>query len=329
MNGSTSRGHRWGPDARGRSTWARGRIAAVAAALTAWLLVFHATVPDLPGRPGSLLETFLPWLGLAVPALLAVGLLRRSATALLAALLPAVAWLAHFGHLLLPLPGSAPQDPTALTVVQHNAADDNPDPAGTARTLLAADAGLVALQEVVPATRPAYDAAFAERYPHSAVLGTVGLWSAYPLTEVRALDIRPHGVGRDWQRGLRATAATPRGEIAVYVVHLPSLRLTPRSGFDSDRRDESAALLGSLLAAERLDRVVLLGDLNGTVDDRGLAPLTTRLDAPASGLAFSWPASLPLARIDHVLARRAEVTRVWTLPATGSDHVPVAASVTF
>ncbi|WP_149183861.1 endonuclease/exonuclease/phosphatase family protein [Streptomyces sp. TRM49041] len=319
------RGTRWGRDARGRSAWARGRVLAGVAALVAWLIVFHAAVPDLPGRPGSLLEAFLPWLGLAVPVLVAAALVRRSATALLASLLPVMAWLGHFGVLLMP----GPVVPHDLTVVQHNVSDENTDAAGTARVLMAVRPDLIALQEVTAAALPAYRAALAERYPHHEVRGTVGLWSAHPLTDVRALDIRPDGIDPGWQRGLRATAVTPRGDIAVYVAHLPSVRLTPARGFDSVRRDESAAMLGGALAAERLDRVVLLGDLNGTVDDRGLGPLTSRLDTAASGLAFSWPASAPVARIDQVMARRAEVTRVWTLPRTGSDHLPVAAHLTY
>ncbi|WP_309235286.1 endonuclease/exonuclease/phosphatase family protein [Streptomyces sp. TRM64462] len=323
---SGSRGRGGAAGGRRRTLWTRGRVLAGLAALVAWLLVFHATVPDLPGRPASLLETFLPWLGLAVPVLLVGALVRRSVTALLAALLPAVAWLGHFGHLLW---DEGTTGRTGMTVVQHNAADDNPDPAGTARALLAAGADLIALQEVTPAALPAYTDALVGRYRYQAVHGTVGLWSAYPLTDVQALDIRPHGIGPDWQRGLRVTAETPYGDVAVYVAHLPSVRITATRGFDSVRRDESAALLGAALAAERLDRVVLLGDLNGTVDDRGLAPLTTRLDPASAGLAFSWPASAPLARIDQVMARGAEVTRVWTLAPTGSDHLPVAARLAF
>ncbi|CAL9517878.1 endonuclease/exonuclease/phosphatase family protein [Streptomyces sp. enrichment culture] len=311
----------WGRDARGRSAWTRGRVVAGVAALVAWLIVFHGTVPDLPGRPGSLLETFLPWLGLAVPVLAGAALLRRSVTALLAVLLPLMAWGGHFGVLLLPGPGGRHD----LTVVQHNVSDENPDPAGTARALAAVRPDLIALQEVTGEALPAYREALSARYPHHEVRGTVGLWSAHPLTDVRALDIRPQGVDEGWRRGLRATAATPHGEVAVYVAHLPSVRLTARRGFDAARRDESAELLGAALAAERLDRVVLLGDLNGTVDDRGLRPLTSRLDTAGTGLAFSWPASAPLARIDQVLARGSEVTHVWTLPPTGSDHLPVAA----
>jgi vancomycin resistance protein VanJ len=74
--------------------------------------------------------------------------------------------------------------------------------------------------------------------------------------------------------------------------------------------------------------VILLGDLNGTADDRGLAPLTSRMNVAERGFAFSFPAALPLARIDQVMARSATVRHIRTLPATGSDHLPVAARVT-
>nr|WP_308298762.1 endonuclease/exonuclease/phosphatase family protein [Streptomyces sp. GESEQ-35] len=301
------------------STWFRPRSAWLASVLVAGVLTFHAVVPNRVGRLGSLLETFLPWLGLAVPVLAGVALVRRSPIVLTTVLPPLAAWLALFGGLLLPRSDGAYD----LTAVQHNVSDTNPDPAGTARTLLGADADLIALEEVTPSHAREFTAAL--DYPHHAVMGTVGLWSRYPLTGVRAVDIRPTGVGTDWNRGLRATAATPSGAVAVYVAHLPSVRLGP--GFGTARRDESAALLGRALDAERLPDVILLGDLNSTVDDRGLDPVRAHLSAPREGLAFSWPASFPLARIDQILARDATVTRIWTLPDTGSDHVPVAARI--
>ncbi|MFF4099550.1 endonuclease/exonuclease/phosphatase family protein [Streptomyces sp. NPDC001903] len=302
----------------------RGRVLAGLAVLAACLQAFHGAVPDgLPGRPGSLLETFLPWLGPAAPVLAALALLRRSAVAALAALLPAAAWLGLFGGHLLPC-GDGASD---LLAVQHNVSDENPDPAGTARALAAAGADLLALEELTPAALPTYAAVLAPRYPYHAVVGTVGLWSKHPLADVRPVDIRPTGVGEGWDRGLRATARTPRGEVAVYVAHLPSLRLSPAHGFGSARRDESAVLLGAAIAAEPTEPLILLGDLNGTVDDRGLDPVTSRMDPPSRDFAFSWPASLPLARIDQVLTRSASVTRIRSLPATGSDHLPVAARI--
>ncbi|WP_431967616.1 endonuclease/exonuclease/phosphatase family protein [Actinacidiphila sp. bgisy160] len=292
--------------------------------LLALLLVCHCAVPDGPGRWGSLLETFLPWLGLGVPALLCVALLRRSGVALCALLVPLAAWFAVFGDLPLPHGGRAYD----LVAVQHNVSDENADPTGTAEQLIAADGDLVALQELTPSLLRDFGGVLDETYPHHVSFGTVGLWSRYPLVDERRIDIRPTGVGADWDRGLRATARMPQGDVAVYVAHLPSLRLG-LGGFGSARRDESAALLGAAISAEPLDRVILLGDLNGTVDDRGLAPLTSRLGAPKSGFAFSWPRGFPLARIDQVLARSATVSDVRTLPPTGSDHLPVAARIRF
>ncbi|MEU8117746.1 endonuclease/exonuclease/phosphatase family protein [Spirillospora sp. NPDC049024] len=297
-------------------------LAALAAG-TAGLLAFHRAVPNSIGRPGSLLETFLPWLGLVAVVLFGLALLRRSATALVALLLPTAAWAYLFGGLLLP--GADPGS-RALVVVQHNVSDENSDPAATGRALIAAAPDLVALEELTPSALPVYEKTFASALPYHSVQGTVGLWSKHPLADSRSLDIKPEGITEGWSRGLRATVRTPHGEIAAYVAHLPSVRVRP-SGLASSWRDESATRLGKAVAAEELKTVVLLGDLNGTVDDRGLAPLTTRMNVAERGLAFSFPAAFPLARIDQVMARSATVTHVRTLPATGSDHLPVAAQV--
>jgi vancomycin resistance protein VanJ len=304
-------------------TRGRGRVLAGVAVVTALLLSFHGAVPNGVGGLGSLLETFLPWLGVVVVVLLVLALVRRSALALLALLLPVAAWTHIFGGLLLPAPEPGPGD---LVVVQHNVSDENTDPAGTARALVRAEPDLVALEELVPPALEVYAKTLAPDYPYHAVRGTVGLWSKYPLSGSRPLDIKPRGIEEAWERGLRTVAHTPRGEVAVHVAHLPSVRVRA-SGLASSRRDESAGLLGDALAAEELRRVVLLGDLNGTVDDRALRPLTDALNVPERGLALSFPAGFPLARIDQVMARAGSVGAVRTLPATGSDHLPVVARV--
>ncbi|MFE2182468.1 endonuclease/exonuclease/phosphatase family protein [Streptomyces sp. NPDC059455] len=318
---------RWGDatgDARGGSPWTRGRVLAVLAVLTAGLLVFHRAVPNSVGHMGSLLEAFLPWLGVVVVVLFGLALLRRSALSLVALLLPVAAWTYLFGELFLPGAEPGPRD---LVVVQHNVSDENADPAGTARALAGAEPDLIALEELVPRALPVYEQTLAPDYPYHAVRGTVGLWSKHPLTDARPLDIKPHGIAEGWNRGLRTTVRTPHGEIAAYVAHLPSVRVRA-SGLASSWRDESAGLLGGAIAAEKRDRVVLLGDLNGTADDRGLAPLTSRMNVAERGFAFSFPAGFPLARIDQVMARSATVGHIRALPATGSDHLPVAARIT-
>ncbi|MFI6376718.1 endonuclease/exonuclease/phosphatase family protein [Streptomyces sp. NPDC050546] len=305
---------------RGLRSWDAWLVAGAVG--VAGLLALHSAVPNGVGRLGSLLETFLPWLGVAVPLLGCLAALRRSRAGLLACLAPAAVWLWMFGGLWF----SSPPESYDLTVAQHNVADDNTDHSGTARALRATGAELVAVEELTPAARPAYQDVLGASRPYRAVHGTVGLWSAWPLSDVRPVDIRPEGFPESWQRGLRVTVAAPGGELAVYVVHLPSVRLGP-TGLASAARDESAALLGARIADDPARRLLVVGDLNGTVRDRGLGPLTSQLDSPASGFAFSWPASFPVARIDQVLGRGAEVTEVSALDATGSDHLPVLGRV--
>lgn len=266
-----------------------GRVAAVVAVLTAGLLLFPRAVPNSAGRVGSLLEAFLPWLGLVVVVLLGLGLLHRSAVALVALLLPAAAWTYVFGGLLLPGAGPGARD---LVVVQHNVSDENTDPAGTARALTDAEPDLIALEELVPTALPVYERTLAADYPYHEVRGTVGLWSKHPLTEARLLDIKPRGITEEWSRGLRAVVRAPHGAIAVYVAHLPSVRVGA-GGLASQWRDESADLLGKAVAAEKRNPVILLGDLNGTVDDRGLAPVTSPMNVAERGFAFSYPMRLP------------------------------------
>ncbi|MFE5580753.1 endonuclease/exonuclease/phosphatase family protein [Kitasatospora sp. NPDC056531] len=312
----------WGRDGRGSSTWRRGLVIAVLAVLTAVLLAFHAEVPNGVGNLGSLLETFLPWLGLAVPVLLVPALLRRSATALLALLLPAVLWANLFGGQLTDKSGGKGD----WTVVSHNVAADNTDVPGTVRGLVAADAQIVALQELAGKQLRAYETGLADAYPYHAVEGTVGLWSKYPISGVSPVDLK-----MGWTRAFRAQVATPQGPVAVYVAHLPSVRLKAESGFTVDQRDVSAQALGDAIQAEQQKKVLLLGDLNGTMNDRSLAPVTSQMrsaqGAAGDGFGFSWPSAFPMARIDQIMSKGGlKPVDSRTLPRDGSDHLGAAAT---
>ncbi|TVL89943.1 endonuclease/exonuclease/phosphatase family protein [Streptomyces sp. SAJ15] len=308
---------------RDPGTWRRGTVPAGCAAVLALVMIFHAQIPNDVGNLGSLLETFLPWLGLFVPLLLVIALVRRSATALIALLLPAVVWLNLFGGLMFADKSRAGGD---LTVVTHNVNADNPDPATTAREVAASGADVVALEELRGSAVPTYEQALRDTYKYHTVKGTVGLWSKYPLRDSEPVDIK-----MGWTRALRSTVATPRGDVAVYVAHLPSVRVKFNAGFTAGQRDDSAEALGEAIAAERVDKVILLGDLNGTMNDRALAPVTSQLrsaqGAAGDGFGFSWPASFPMARIDQIMVRGMDPVSAWTLPRTNSDHLPVAASV--
>ncbi|WP_327241523.1 endonuclease/exonuclease/phosphatase family protein [Streptomyces sp. NBC_01320] len=319
--------------------WKRGLVLAALALLLGLVMLLHAKIPNRIGNLGSLVETVLPWFGLFIPLLLAGALWRRSASAVVALLLPVLAWLNLFGGLL-----SNKSHPGGdLIVASHNVGADNPDPAGTARDLAASGADVLALEEITPQAKPQYEKELAKAYPYHTVQGTVGLWSKLPLSDTRAVDIemdygpladtKPVDIKMAYNRSLRTTVATDQGPLAVYVAHLGSARVTPRTGFWTDSRDRGAQALGKAIAAEQNKRVVLLGDLNGTMDDRAFAGITSQMqsaqDAAGNGFGFSWPAKFPVVRIDQILVRGVEPDNSWVLPTTGSDHRPVAAGITW
>jgi vancomycin resistance protein VanJ len=301
--------------------WRRGRVIAGLAVLPALVMVLHAHIPNRTGNIGSLTETFLPWAGLTVPLLAALALARRSATGLVALTLPAVIWLALFGRTLI----DKRADGGDLIVASHNVNDDNPDPTGTARALIASGADVVGLEELTASAIPIYEEALAGSYKYHAIRGTVGLWSKYPMSDTRSVGIM------EWSRALRSTIQTPHGPLAVFVAHLPSVRVNLDAGFTADQRDASARLLAEAVRDDPVARTILVGDFNGTANDRALAPVTSQMrsaqGAAGDGFGFSWPAAFPMARIDQILVKGVEPVSSWTLPATGSDHLPVAASV--
>ncbi|ALV39182.1 hypothetical protein AS200_44545 (plasmid) [Streptomyces sp. CdTB01] len=300
--------------------WRRGLVLAIVAVGEALLLLFHSALPNRVGNLGSLLETFLPWLGASVPVLAVCAVLRRSTIALIALLLPLGTWLSLFGGLLADKTSGGGD----LTVLTHNVNAANADPVGTARAVAASGADVVALEELTPSAVPAYAKALASTYPYHSVQGTVALWSRYPLHGVKPVDIK-----LGWTRAMRAVVTTADGRIAVYVAHLPSVRVKFDAGFTAAGRDRSAEALGQAIAREPTRGVVLLGDLNGTVNDRALAPITSQMrsaqGAAGEGFGFSWPARFPVARIDHILVRGIKPRTSWTLAPTGSEHLPVAA----
>ncbi|WUR92942.1 endonuclease/exonuclease/phosphatase family protein [Streptomyces sp. NBC_01262] len=307
---------------RREGMWRRGIITAVCAVLLTLLLVMHSSVPNRIGNLGSLLETFLPWAGLAIPVLLLIGLLRRSATALIAVLLPIAVWLNLFGGLVTDKSAGGGN----LTVLTHNVNAQNADPAATAKDVIAAGADVVALEELAEGQVSTYESQLKSAYPYHSVKGTVGLWSKYPISGVKAVDIR-----LGWTRAMRAAVATPSGTIAVYVAHLPSVRVNFSLGFTANGRDRSADALGEAISQEKLQGVILLGDLNGTMNDRSLASITSQMRSTqgvaGDGFGFSWPAGFPMARIDQIMVKGIEPKSSWVLPATDSDHRPVAARV--
>jgi vancomycin resistance protein VanJ len=318
--------------------WKRGPVLAALALLLALVMLLHAEIPDWGWNLGSLVETFLPWLGLLIPVLLAGALWRRSAVALVALLLPAVVWLHLFGGVL----SDKSRPGGFLTVASENVNASNPDPAATARDLAASGAELLALVELTPQSAGTYEKGLAKAYPYHVLQGTVGLWSKRPLSDTQPIDIvdygplaatKPAGQKMASNRALRATVATDHGPLTVYVAHPGSVRVNPEAGYWTASRDIGVQALGQAIAADPSQRVLLLGDLNGTTEDRAFADLTAQLhsaqDVAGDGFGFTWPASFPVVRIDQILVRGVEPDSAWVGPANGSDHRPVEAAISW
>jgi hypothetical protein len=112
----------------------------------------------------------------------------------------------------------------------------------------------------------------------------------------------------------------------------PRLRRAPRLGPPvHDRgRDRTITALAAALAADPTPRLLLAGDLNTTTTDRrfaAFAPLHDTQQEAGAGFGFTWPASLPVLRPDHVLQRGMTTRRLWVTSAPGSDHRAVLADL--
>ncbi|GAA3416899.1 endonuclease/exonuclease/phosphatase family protein [Streptosporangium vulgare] len=220
-----------------------------------------------------------------------------------------------FGPTLLRSPPGGPSD---LSVATLNVGATNADSADAIRSV-SKDRDLVAVQELTaggPAAKVLND-----RFPYRYRIATVGLWSRFPIAEARKADI-----GLDWARALRAVVVTPKGRLTVYVMHLASARPGQTA-----QRDETLAYARRMIDKDDSERLLLLGDLNTATTDRkrsGLVPpLSDAQQEAGTGFGFTWPASFPVTRPDHILYRGMVATRAGVERAAGSDHRAAVASL--
>jgi vancomycin resistance protein VanJ len=303
------------PPARRRRS-RRGIGIAVAAAVVAAGIGFAPWIPSLNGA-GAAWTSFLPWSALLLVLLGVAALIRRAWWGLAAVVAASVVWSAVFIPQLTPTASAGRV--TDLTVATQNIGAANANPVASVRQLMATGAGIIAVQELSGTAGDDAAAALDGQYKYSERVGTVGLWSQWPLGTVTPLEL-----GLGWPRALHATVHRSDGDLSVYVVHLPSVRPG-----DTAARDQGVSELAALVAADTAQRVIVLGDLNTASTDPALSSLTGELaDSRQSvdgGFGFSWPAAFPMTRPDHVLSRGLTVVSDQVLAADGSDHLPVVA----
>jgi endonuclease/exonuclease/phosphatase (EEP) superfamily protein YafD len=310
------------------------------------LLLLRETIGEA-NTPLGMIYSRLDWF--LTPALVLLPLLlllKRPRLALVMAPLVGL-WGLHSLPLLLPKPiPAAPADAQALTAMTYNMHVERVHLEPMLAVIRAADADVVALQELSIEGGQAIEAQLSALYPYRA-LHTLewayhgrGLLSKYPILEDRAWpDEQPITVR------LQRTLIDVNGQpVVIYNFHAPPQRPIFGQPPDIGPRNQQHADLLALMRAER-DPVLMLCDCNITDQNSAYRNLlaagfqdTFRLAGQGFGLtnpdAFYPQAQegmwLPLyQRIDFIFASPAftvQAAQVWP-DSGGSDHRPVWARV--
>ncbi len=296
------------------------------------------------------LNSIAPYLFLPVPVVMLAGLRWRRWGLLTAALVPAGIFLAVFGQALLPreakvepLPAGAP----TVSVLTFNLHAYNPSPEAVARAILAADADIVALQELAEPMAAELSRRLADAYPYEdLVLGGgwdgLGVYSRYPLTPVLR---RVEGFGR--RNPQLTNVQLDWGETTLVNVHNLSIPRTlpdwPSEIASTTRQRERVSAGVHELASARDRPLIVVGDFNTTPRSTAYQTVTAVLSdawleagfgfgqtfpgGPLKPTPLGFPVPNWLLRIDYVFHSpewRALDTRIG--PWDGeSDHRPVLA----
>ena len=295
---------------------ARGVATGVLALLLTALLLGHALLPD-PGGIASIVESALPVTWIAVVLLLVAALMRRSVVAVALVVVLGAVWSVQYLPVVLPDPKSGT---AGLTIASENLDVDDPDQAATVRSIAARHPDVIALQEIADEARQPIADALAADYPHHWVVGTIAVYSDRPLSNGVALDL-----GLSWKRALQVDVAAADGgdPTRLYVVHAASVRPG-----EVAQRDSSLVLLAGLVDADPAAHLAVVGDLNTASTDRAFVDFVSGgaggplAEAPVDdlGFGFTWPSTLPVVRLDHVVTRGMTTTSSSVLAANGSDH---------
>ena len=296
-----------------RTATIHGRRLAVASVVLAAVVALGW----VPGFVGTAVAAVLPWLGIVVLVLL-VTTLFLARRALILVLVPALLWVLAIAPALPGFPGTAAD--SDLVVVSQNVRAQSGGAAASATALASTGADVIALVELDGDSLAAAQDVLAAEYPHTYAVGTVAVWSRYPLT-----DVEPLTLGLGWKRALRVEVQAPTAPVAVYVLHAASVR----PGHQQDR-DTMLSGLAAQVAADPADALIAVGDFNAPSTDPSLSALRSEADwvRPTDGtLGLTWPAGVPMVRIDQVFVRGLDVVTSTTMHAGNSDHLATATRV--
>jgi vancomycin resistance protein VanJ len=305
----------------------------------------NVVAPQRDG-PLALSQILAPHLFAATVLLLPLALIRGTRALRVALAVAIVLGAFRFGPGLVSLPPAATTPGAAtLKLLTWNLEFGNPDPAEVVRVLTAADADVVAFEELTPGIVDAVtaDATLGGRYPGRALYaepgtGGIGILSRHPLSgAIHRTD--PIAAEADVEVAGTRVHVVAGHPYPAAIQTLTSLRLP--AGFDAERRDADVARfrdrIDPLVAAG--DAIIVIGDFNLTDREPAYAVLARGLhDAHlevGQGTGSTWRPDrmkfLPFGvlRIDYVLTGGGvrPLSAGEDCTPRGSDHCIVVATV--
>lgn len=292
----------------------------------------------------GLLHTFALWL--FVPLLLATPLAFLVAgrkTRLMSLLLVSIGLL-RFAPLPIGLL-TASDDVHDLRVLTFNVWVDNPQIEDSVDWILAQDADIVILEELVE-TNLSQLPRLQENYAHSAYIeGSVQVFSRYPFLEQELITLEPANSQWDGRSAVRTVIELEGQAISIYGVHLslprrenPHFNLnTPIDTlnfilrYDETHRNTQIRTLAEHIQAET-NPVILAGDFNTSHSSPILGNLASvGLNDSFRAVGTSWgmtwpylPPKYPMIRIDYVwFSKQLSPLRIQVGNFIGSDHLPL------
>jgi vancomycin resistance protein VanJ len=245
--------------------------------------------------------------------------------------LPALAcFLWMYGHVLLPNTQPETTEGTQISVLTYNISLGRRNVENRIAIIEAADADIVALQEVSERSMELIESELSDLYPYIAAHagsdppGQVVL-SKFPILEDMAWEV---------ERMHQRTVLDINGQIVtfynVHPVHF-DVRRDGTLDFEAQLREVDDIMART---AEETNPMLIVGDFN-TTDQSVIYDDFAELYGDAFGevgigFGFTFPSNLPLARLDYIFYT-SEFTplsaAVWD--AGGSDHHPVYAELEF
>ena len=287
----------------------------------------------IAAQPWQALAAFGIYLMLAVPCSLALLLLCRAWTLAGVAGLVLAVCIAAEAPLFVSEP--APRNGVRLVVMTSNLRLGLADPSSLRRQVIDHHVDLLMLEELTTRAVARLTAAglgsvlpYRALAPGPGPVG-VGLWSRYPLRDVR------HPSGFVFNVVVATVAAPQRSvPVTVMVTHLTGPWPGPATAWFRDIKRLSS-VLRELAQARPSAPVLVGGDFNSTLDNAQLRAVLTNgyrdaAEQAGAGITATYPADAwypPLIAIDHVLTRNAVATSAKTLRIRGSDHKALLAEV--